>query len=143
VLVTNGCINAEPAREVLQLTDAANIDLKCFNKDTYAQVLKGDLDTVKNFIEMACAVGVHVEVTTLLVPGISCATEATNRELELAAQFLAGLKVKPLDNVPPPWHLTAYYPAWNYREPATSRETVLAAVEKARKLLPWVHAGNI
>jgi pyruvate formate lyase activating enzyme len=31
VLVTNGCINSEAAAEILELTDAANIDLKSFS----------------------------------------------------------------------------------------------------------------
>ncbi|MDR0494603.1 MAG: radical SAM protein, partial [Treponema sp.] len=34
VLVTHGCVNEEAAKEILPLTSAANIDLKCFSKET-------------------------------------------------------------------------------------------------------------
>jgi pyruvate formate lyase activating enzyme len=138
VLVTNGCINEEPARQVLALTDAANVDLKCYDVETYKK-LGGDLDTVKNFISLGCSLGVHIEVTTLLVPGINDKDE----ELAGIARFLGGLAVAGLDKAPPPWHITAYYPAWNYHQPPTSRAAVLKAVEQARKTLPYVHSGNI
>lgn len=39
VLVTNGCINAEAAAEILALTDAANVDLKSFSEETYKKSL--------------------------------------------------------------------------------------------------------
>jgi pyruvate formate lyase activating enzyme len=138
VLVTNGCINEEPAQKVLELTDAANVDLKCFSEEGYKK-LGGDLQTVLNFISMACNMGVHVEVTTLIVPGISDKTE----ELASIAQFLSGLGVKDLRHAPPPWHITAYHPAWHYNEPPTSRNFILDAVAKAKKTLPYVHSGNI
>ncbi|MFQ3547253.1 MAG: radical SAM protein [Termitinemataceae bacterium] len=71
VLVTNGCILSEPAREILALTDAANIDLKSFNETTYRDVLGGDLDTVCNFIRLAADQNTHIELTTLVVTDIN------------------------------------------------------------------------
>jgi pyruvate formate lyase activating enzyme len=138
ILVTNGNLNPEPAAHILSLTDAVNVDLKCYNAETYRDKLGGDLETVKNFIKKACELGVHTEVTTLLVPGIS----DKPLELDAMAVFLAGLKVKRL-NQAPPWHLAAYRPAWQYKEPATPRNTVLQAVANAKRYLPYVHAGNI
>jgi pyruvate formate lyase activating enzyme len=41
VLVSNGCVNDAAADAVLRLTDAANIDLKCYSTTTYANVLDG------------------------------------------------------------------------------------------------------
>jgi pyruvate formate lyase activating enzyme len=63
VLVTNGCANAEAAGDLLALTDAANIDLKCFSPETYAQVLgggSGAMETALGFIALAMEMGVHV-----------------------------------------------------------------------------------
>jgi pyruvate formate lyase activating enzyme len=94
VLVSNGCINAAPAAEILALTDAANIDLKCFSEKTYADVLGGELHTVLRFLETAAEAGVHLEVTTLIVPGLN----DSEAELDNCATFIAGLSGKS----PPP-----------------------------------------
>ena len=49
VLVTNGCVEDKIAGQLLPLADALNIDLKCFDAETYRNVLGGDLETVKRF----------------------------------------------------------------------------------------------
>jgi len=77
-VVTNGCVEPWVLSEVLPFADAFNIDLKCFTAEGY-QKLGGDLALVKDFIQTA-AKSAHVEVTTLIVPGMND-TEAEMREL--------------------------------------------------------------
>ncbi|MDR2719154.1 MAG: AmmeMemoRadiSam system radical SAM enzyme [Treponema sp.] len=135
VLVTNGCANAEAAREILSLTDAANIDLKCFSADTYASVLGGAasvFETVLDFIRLACSMGVHVEVTTLVVPGLN----DTATELDLCADFIASL-----GNVP--WHLSAYHPDYHWNAPPTAPAFIKAIKKRAAPKCAFVYAGNI
>jgi pyruvate formate lyase activating enzyme len=152
VLVTNGCINAEAAEQILALTDAVNIDLKCFSEETYSKVLGGDLETVLGFIRLARKTGVHVELTTLVVPGLNDG----EGELDSIADFIAGLSgEKPLNgkarntlsaNSPPPeipWHLSAYRPDFRWKAPPTDPGLLLAAARRARKKLRYVYAGNI
>jgi pyruvate formate lyase activating enzyme len=86
VLVTNGCINRQPAREVLALTDAANIDLKSYSEKTYKKTLGGNLETVLDFIRLAHSMGVHVELTTLIVSSLN----DNDDELDRCADFAAG-----------------------------------------------------
>jgi pyruvate formate lyase activating enzyme len=137
VLVTNGCINSSSdetaAEEILSLTDAANIDLKCFNKKTYAEILGGDLATVLDFIRLAVKLDVHVEITTLVVPGLN----DNDTEMDAAANFIAGLSPRI------PWHLSAYHPDWKWDAPPTEPEKLSAAAERARKILAHVYTGNI
>jgi pyruvate formate lyase activating enzyme len=135
VLVTNGCIRPAAAEEILSLTDAANIDLKCFSGKTYANILGGDLETVLDFIRLACKKGVHTELTTLVIPGLNDSEE----ELENCADFIAGLS----EGRGIPWHLSAYHPDWKWKVPPTESEKLLAAAERARKKLRFVYAGNI
>jgi len=137
VLVTNGCVNAEAAKEILSLTDAANIDLKCFSPNTYKKVLGGDLQTVLEFIKLACA-RVHVEITTLVVGGLNDSDE----ELNACADFIAGLCDGP-GAAEIPWHLSAYHPDYRWNAPATDPDFLLAAAEKARGKLRYVYTGNI
>ena len=39
VLVTNGCVEERIAKEILPYIDALNIDLKCFDRETYTKTL--------------------------------------------------------------------------------------------------------
>jgi pyruvate formate lyase activating enzyme len=133
VLVTNGCANAQAAGKVLELTDAANVDLKTFNEETYRKCLKGDLKTVTEFIGLAHKMGVHIEITTLVVPDLNDSTD----ELDAAAQFIAGVDSKI------PWHLTAYHPDYRWNAPPTDPGFLKHAAKKAGKKLSYVHTGNI
>jgi len=133
VLVTNGCVNAEPAAEILKLTDAANVDLKSFSADTYKKTLGGDLQTVCGFIELCFKMNVHIEVTTLVVPELN----DSNDELAKAADFIASVSEKI------PWHLSAYHPDYRWNAPPTDPAFLINAAEEARKKLAFVHTGNI
>jgi pyruvate formate lyase activating enzyme len=133
VLVTNGCINKEYADAILPYTDAANIDLKCFNEDNYKNILGGDLQTVLNFIENAFSRGVHIEITTLVVTGFNDTLE----EIEKCIEFIAGLS-KDI-----PVHFSAYHPAYKYRKPATEKKLLFEIEKRAKEKLSFVHLGNI
>jgi pyruvate formate lyase activating enzyme len=133
VLVSNGCVSREPAADILALTDAANIDLKAFSEATYSHVLGGDLTTVLAFIEAAHAAGVHLEITTLIVPGLNDGAE----EIGKCAAFIAGLS----RNIP--WHLSAYHPAYRWDAPPTDSGFLIRTVLQARETLSYVYAGNI
>jgi pyruvate formate lyase activating enzyme len=133
VLVSNGCVNREAAADILALTDAANIDLKAFSKETYARVLGGDLPTVLAFIEAAYAAGVHLEITTLMVSGLNDGAEETGE----CAAFIAGLSRDI------PWHLSAYHPAYRWDAPPTDPALLIRTARRARERLSFVYAGNI
>ncbi|MFP3042757.1 AmmeMemoRadiSam system radical SAM enzyme [Treponema primitia] len=133
VLVSNGCINPEPAAEILALTDAANIDLKCFSEETYEKVLGGKLGTALNFIETAHAAGVHLEITTLIVPGLN----DSDAETWLCAEFIAGLSREI------PWHLSAYHRDYHWDAPPTSPASLAKIARMGREQLSYVYTGNI
>ncbi|MDR2743535.1 MAG: AmmeMemoRadiSam system radical SAM enzyme [Treponema sp.] len=133
ILVSNGCVNREPAADILALTDAANIDLKAFSEETYSRILGGNLPAVLAFIEAAWAAGVHLEITTLMAPGLNDGDEETGK----CAAFITGLSRDI------PWHLSACHPAYRWRTPATDSGSLIRAVRRARETLPYVYAGNI
>jgi pyruvate formate lyase activating enzyme len=135
VLVSNGCISAEAAADIIPLLDAANIDLKSFSEETYSRVLGGDLAAVLAFIRAAYEAGVHLEVTTLIVPGLNDSPEET----EACAAFLAALDRKGTI----PWHLSAYHPDYRWDAPPTDPVLLEGIARRARQVLPCVYAGNI
>ena len=70
VLVSNGMASAEVLAELDGLIDAANIDLKGPDQAFYDKV-GGDFETVRRTIATLVGQGCHVEVTTLVVPGMN------------------------------------------------------------------------
>jgi len=134
VLVTNGCINTEAAAKILALTDAANVDLKCFSAQTYSKTLgAAAFNAVLEFIKLCREMGVHIEITTLVVPGLNDSTE----ELNSAAEFIASVDSEI------PWHLTAYHPDYRWNAPPTAPDFLLNTARNAGKILRHVHTGNI
>ena len=138
VLVTNGCVNGEAAAEILELADAANVDLKSFSARTYKEMLGGDLQTTLDFIALCHEMGVHLEITTLVVPGLNDSMD----ELDEAAEFIASLDSTGT-GAKIPWHLSAYHPDYRWNAPATEPSFLLRAANKARKKLAFVYTGNI
>jgi pyruvate formate lyase activating enzyme len=137
VLVSNGCVNEEAAKDVLALTDAANIDLKCFSEETYSRVLGGNLDAVCKFVGKGLELGVRLELTTLIVPGLNDGPE----EIDRCIEFIAGLEAGSAS--PVPWHLSAYHPAYKWNAPPTSTARLIEIARRARERLGYVYTGNI
>ena len=130
VLVTNGTICREPLEKLLPYVDALNIDLKGFNQ-AYYDWLGGDFETVRQTISLAAEYS-HVEVTTLIVPGKNDSPE----EMEAEAVWLAGLSPKL------PLHISRYFPRFRCDIPATPVTSIAGLVERARRHLRYVYAGN-
>ncbi len=132
VLVTNGFINPKPLAELLPYIDAMNIDVKAYNSEYYHKVCAGGLDDVKRTVELA-AQHCHVEITTLLVPGLNDAKE----EIAGLAEWLATV------NKDIPLHFSRYFPNYKMEAPPTPLSTMEMAYETARKQLSYVYLGNI
>jgi pyruvate formate lyase activating enzyme len=133
VLVTNGCVLEAPAREILSLCDAANVDLKAWDPLWYRGELGGDLDTVKAFIGLGHSLGVSLEITTLVIPGKNDADE----DIRAMTAFIADLSADI------PYHLSAYHPSYRYAIEATPAATIRRLAAVARQNLRYVYPGNL
>lgn len=132
VAVTNGFVTEDAFRASLEWLDALNIDLKAFTEEGY-RTLKGDLYTVMHNIVLAHEAGVHVEVTTLIVPKLNDNLE------ELEAEFAWLASVSPEI----PLHLSRYFPHYQYKERATDLDFLQQAYELATHHLKHVTLGNV
>jgi pyruvate formate lyase activating enzyme len=132
VLVSNGFLREAPAREILSLMDAANIDLKSFSPNTYTRSLRGGLEEVKKIITIA-ATALRLELTCLLVPGMN----DSDQEIEAMSAWIAAIDPEI------PFHLSAYHPAWKSTIPATQPSDLARAQKIAKKHLKYVYSGNI
>lgn len=131
VVVTNGQINENYLKELLPFISAWNIDLKSFSEEGYKK-LGGDFKTTLKTIELTSKTS-HIEVTTLVVPGISDDLNLMEEE----AKFLASLD----KNIP--LHINRYIPRYKYNEPATDIKLLLEMEEIAKEYLNRVSIGNI
>ena len=135
VMVTNGTASCEVLDELLPYIDAMNIDLKAFCRETYRE-LGGDLDTVKRFI-VRVAEECHVELTTLIVPGMNDDVG----EMEEEAGWIASVEDKAGKKIP--LHVTRFYPRYHMADrQATDVRHVYRLAETAGRYLEHVFVGN-
>ncbi|MBO8126474.1 MAG: AmmeMemoRadiSam system radical SAM enzyme [Firmicutes bacterium] len=133
VLVTNGMINPEPWQELLPLVDAVNLDIKAFTPDFYSRLIGGKLDTVLEAAKTLAHSGVHLEITTLLVPGENDDLEQIEGLVRWIAKELGPET---------PIHFSRYFPNYRMHKPPTSLRRLKEAVDLGRKHLRYVYAGN-
>jgi len=135
VFVSNGYMTRDCLEEIHPDLHAANVDLKAFSDRFYKEQcgarLKPVLDTIKTMREM----GVWLEVTTLLIPGLNDSQE----ELKELARFLAetdpGI----------PWHISRFHPTYRLTDRPM---TPIQSVRRARDIgyeagLQYVYTGNV
>ena len=131
VLVTNGTAELFVLEELLPYIDAMNIDLKGFRPQIYRQ-LGGDLETVKAFITRA-ARDCHVELTSLIVPGMNDDPADMEKEAEWIAQIDPRI----------PLHITRYFPRYKMHEGPTDLSLLRQLKKIAQKHLERVQLGNV
>jgi pyruvate formate lyase activating enzyme len=133
--VTNGYMTAEALETVRPYLDAANVDLKAFKDETYRTVCGGRLEPVLDTIRLMRRLGIWVEVTTLVVPGLNDGEEET----AAIARFIA--------SVDPdiPWHLSRFHPDYQYTQASpTPVASLRAAAETGRREgLRYIYIGNV
>ena len=140
VLVTNGSLLREPLERLLPFIDAMNVDIKSFSKKTYREVLSGDLDMTKAFIERAVK-DCHVELTTLIVPGMN----DTEEEIRELTGWIAELKDRDGNTIGTevPYHVSRFFPRYkmNDKKP-TDIGKIYELADIAREKLKYVYTGN-
>jgi len=135
VFVSNGYMTRGCLEEIHPDLHAANVDLKAFNDRFYKEQCGARLKPVLNTIELMKEMGIWLEVTTLLIPGLNDSQE----ELKDLARFLA-------DTDPGiPWHISRFHPTYRLVDRPV---TPVASIRRARDLgyeagLEYVYTGNI
>jgi pyruvate formate lyase activating enzyme len=135
IFVSNGYMTGEVIRHLAPVLDAINIDLKAFTDTFYRQVCKAKLAPVLDAIRLFHELGVWVEVTTLIIPGLNDTVE----ELLEVARFIKGIDASM------PWHVSAFYPTYKMTD---RPPTPVASLRAARDVglaegLRHVYVGNV
>jgi len=137
VLVTNGYFTLQSLQYLKGFIDAVNVDLKSFSKKVYTSYCGAKIENVLENIRWFHKNRVHLEITTLLIPGIN----DSNQELNKIASFIASID-KDI-----PWHVSRYFPMYKFKEgkyPMTPLSTLRKAEEIGKKVgLKHIYMGNI
>ena len=135
IFVTNGFISLDPLREIAPYLGAANIDLKSYRDSYYKRLCGARLEPVLEAIREYKKLGVWIELTTLLIPGLN----DEESELRDIARFI---KTDLGEDVP--WHLSRFFPAYKMEY---WQETPIRSLLRARDVgreegLRYVYLGN-
>jgi pyruvate formate lyase activating enzyme len=136
ILVSNGYINEPALTKLIPYLDAANIDMKVFNDTKYRELTGGNLNPVLNSILNLHNNGVWVEITLLLIPGIS----DDNEDLK---NFFSWIISNKLENQC--LHINRFFPYYKLQNIApTSIERLFEVKDMAISTgLKNVHVGNV
>ncbi|MFW5908715.1 MAG: AmmeMemoRadiSam system radical SAM enzyme [Desulfosalsimonas sp.] len=136
VFVTNGYMTAEALEEIHPYLDAANVDLKAFTEEFYKNYCSAKLRHVLKALEKMQELGIFIEVTTLLIPGLNDG----EKELKSLARYL----VSELGDTTP-WHVSRFHPTYRLTDRPS---TPVGTLRKAREIgldqgLKYVYTGNV
>lgn len=135
IFVTNGFMSKEVIETAAPYLNAANVDLKAFTDDFYKKWCKARLEPVKENLILMKSLGILVEVTTLLIPGLN----DDPQELKAMAYFIADSL-----GVETPWHISRFHPCYKMTD---KKATPIATLEMAYQTgknagLRYVYTGN-
>lgn len=134
ILVTNGYMTKECLDFLGEYIDAMNIDLKSSNEKFYNKICRAKLSPVLHTIKNAYDKGIHIEITTLIIPGENNSVQ----EFEHIAQFIAHID----RNIP--WHISRFFPNYKMKDKnMTSLESLKKAELIGKKYLNNVYVGNV
>ena len=136
VYVTNGYMTEEMLEIFHPCLDAANVDLKAFRDETYRRYVGARLQSVLDAMKVMKRLGIWLEVTTLVIPGIN----DDPAELRDAARFVAQEL-----GVETPWHISRFFPAYQMSDVPP---TPLVTLRRAREIgleegLRYIYVGNV
>ena len=135
IFVTNGYMTEEALRTIHPHLHGANVDLKSFREEFYRKRCGAKLQGVLHSLEVMKALGVWVEITTLIIPGLN----ETEEELQDIARFIFSLGKET------PWHISRFHPRYKMLDRSPTSVRILA---KAREIgfkagLRYVYTGNV
>ena len=135
VFVTNGIESEVVVKDMKGIIDAANVDFKAYDENYYRRELKAPF-TVRETLKLMKEMGLWVEVTTLIIPGVN----DEPAHLKKIAHFIANEL-----GTETPWHISAFHPDYKMRDRGpTPKETLEKAYEIGTKEgLKFIYIGNL
>lgn len=135
IYVTNGFESVETLNYLAPYLDAVNIDLKAFTEEFYSKICGAHLEGVCNTIKRCYCMGIHTEVTTLIIPN----SNDSDEELKQITEFIVSVSPNIV------WHVSAYHDDYMFQGRG---RTPLATLQRAARIgkkagLKYIYMGNV
>ena len=133
---SNGFINPGPLRDLCNVLDAAQIDLKGFTEDFYSELSSGRLSPVLETLKILKQERIHLEITNLVIP-------TKNDDISLVREMCCWVKSELGPDTPV--HFSRFYPLHKLQHLPS---TPVSTLEKARAAalssgLKYVYIGKV
>jgi pyruvate formate lyase activating enzyme len=136
IWVSNGYTSKEAWPEILPYLDAINVDLKFFTNENYLKICGAKLQPVLDNLILLKQNKIHLEVTTLIIPGLN----DSDQELLNIAKFIK-------DNLgaDTPWHVSRFFPQYKLADlNPTEENMIFKAISLGKEVgLNYVYGGNV
>lgn len=136
VFVTNGYSMGKPLKDIKPYLDAAVVDFKGNNEKFYREFSMADVELVKNGALRYKRLGVHLEITNLVVPGHNDNLEELREQIKWIYKMLG-------KNTP--YHILRFYPTEKMPKPEPTDVKTLEKIYDIAKEegMNYVYIGNI
>lgn len=136
IFVTNGYMSDQVLDSLSGVIDAANVDLKSFDPGFYQHYCQANLAPVKKNLKKMKKMGMLVEITTLLIPGLNDQTD----QITQMAKFIANDLGEDT-----PWHISRFHPCYQMMDrPVTPSKNLEQAYQAGKDAgLKYVYIGNL
>lgn len=138
VWVSNGFMSEKCLSLIMPYLDAVNIDLKSFEDNTYKEYFGARLEPVLSNLKTLHNEQIHLEITTLIIPGLSNDVEMLSNISNFIANNL---------DVDVPWHISKFSASISYNlkhKQDTSDSDIYSAYEAGKQSgLNFIYVGNM
>jgi pyruvate formate lyase activating enzyme len=136
IIVSCGSIEERAARELYSFVDAAHVDLKGFDEETYRKLNSGKLQPILRTLKLLKDLGVWFEIINLVVPTYTDSMDGIRRMCAWVAAELGPGQ---------PLHFSRFHPQHKLTHlPPTPVATLVHARDVAREEgLQFVYIGNV
>lgn len=125
VAKSNGYSSPAALEQMASWLDAINIDLKGWQPSAHHQIVGGQLPVVLDSLKLIARLGLWLEISTLIVPGLN----DSPHDLAQMANFIAN-ELGPHT----PWHLLRFYPHYHMTDKrVTAQQTLQHAIDIAQQ----------
>jgi len=134
IFVSNGYTSPEAVKLIAPYLDAINIDLKGSDQ-FYREICGARINPVKETVKLMKELGIWVETTTLIIPGLN----DSEKDLGDIAEFIRSVDPEI------PWHISRFYPTYLLMDkPPTPVSKLIEAMDLGYKSgLKFVYIGNV
>ncbi len=136
IWVTNGYMSKRTLQVIIPYLAAANVDYKGPDGDVYEKYCGGFAEGVMENLVILQKAGVHLEVTTLIVPGVN---DKPNQIEAIVGSIVQNL------GCDVPWHISRFFPHWKMNDsmPTPLSKLIMAKEIGIKAGIKTIHLGNV